>query len=171
MKIIALLAATLAFAACGSSGTDTSDGGTTFTITSGNYTPSSPAATPTYLADNCRIVSLFSSGVFPVTVATGGASATTNFSSGTASNYLETMTISGNQLTGSVAANYQTVVGSTCTFLTRVQIISGEITANDQMHLVVQYDISNAVGSTCTTTDVDTNVLPCTSQVDFLARK
>jgi len=171
MKKLAILLAlplALALAGCGSSST------TSFALTSGSFNPSGGTATAAFPADNCNVVAFFGLGAdpFPVVVATDGKSATFNFSSSTAADHLETVAIDGNGLTGTVAANYQTVWGGTlCTSRTKVSIVSGELTANDDMHLLVQYEISAEPGATCTIADVDTKTLPCTSQVDLIARK
>jgi hypothetical protein len=168
-KLDLLLAAPLALALAACGGTDS----TSFTLASGNYAPSAATATAAFSTDNCNVVAFFSTGSepFPVVVASDGKSATFNFTSVNAANRKETVAIDGNAITGTVSAGYQVTVGSTCAANFTVKVVSGELTADNDMHLVVQYDIANAVGSLCTTTDLDTKTLPCTSQVDFLAKK
>jgi hypothetical protein len=170
MKKLAILLAlplALALAGCGSSST------TSFTLTSGSYNPSGGTATAAFPADNCNVVAFFGLGAdpFPVIVASDGKSATFNFSSTNNAAHQETVAIDGNNLVGTVSATYRTVFTPTCVTDYTVKVVSGELTANDDMHLVVQYDIANAPASLCTTVDLDTKTLPCTSQVDLIARK
>jgi len=157
----------LALAGCGSSST------TSFTLASGSYNPSGGTATAAFPADNCNVVAFFGLGAdpFPVVVATDGKSATFNFSSTNDAAHQETVAIDGNGLTGTVSASYHTVFTTTCLANYTVKVISGELTANDDMHLVLQYDIANAPGSLCAPADIDTKTIPCTSQVDLIARK
>jgi hypothetical protein len=170
MKKLAILLAlplALTLASCGSTST------TSFALTSGSFNPSGGTATAAFPADNCNVVAFFGLGAdpFPVVVATDGKSATFNFSSTNDAAHQETVSIDGNGLVGTVSASYQTVFTSTCVTNYTVKVVSGELTAKDAMHLVLQYDIANASGSLCVPTDVDTKTLPCTSQVDLIAGK
>lgn len=161
-----LLAAPLTLlAACGSSSDKT------FTITTGAYNVSAGTATQAFATDNCNVVSLFTAGNPPINVVVNGTSASFDLKGGqTLPQYFTTATITGNQIAHATDANFVTTVGATCAFRTRVQV-QGELLANDQLHLVAKYDIATEPGSTCTLADVDAKTLPCTSGVDFLAKK
>jgi hypothetical protein len=165
-KRILLLAAPIALlAGCGS----TSD--TTNAITTGSYAVSGGTATAAFPTDNCNMVPLFTTGNPPIYVLVNGTAARFDLEGGhTLTQYFTTASINGNAIDHVTDANFLTVVGATCTFRTHVQV-RGEIVGNDDMHLVAKYDISNESGSACTIADVDVKVLPCTSEVDFLARK
>jgi len=162
-----LLAAPLALlAACGGSDTPT-----TFTITTGSYAVSGSTATAAFPADNCNVVSLFTAGNPPIDIAVSGTTANFDLKGGqTLAQYKTTANIVGNQIDHVTDANFETAVGAACVFVTKVQV-NGDLTADNALHLIAKYDISTKAGTTCTLVDVDAKVLPCTSEVDFLATK
>jgi hypothetical protein len=152
-------------AACGT----TSD--TVYTISTGSYAVAAGTATAAFPADNCNIVPLFATGEPPIDVTVSGTTANFDLKGGQVlPQYKTTATITDNEIAHVTDANFETAVGATCVFTTRVKV-NGEITANDSMHLVARYDIAVKGGTTCTLADVDAKTLPCTSEVDFLAEK
>ena len=165
-KRILLLAAPLALlAGCGDS-TDT-----VYTITTGSYDVSGGTATAAFPADACNMAPLFVAGQPPIDVTVSGTTAHFDLKGGqTLAQYFTTATINNNAINHTADANFLTTVGTLCTFRTHVRV-NGEITANDQMHLIARYDITVEPGATCTLADVDADTLPCTSEVDFLASK
>jgi len=153
----------IALVACGSSDS-------THTLASGSYLPSRATANQ----DQCRMLAAFASNpaTFPVTVAADGKSAVFNFSSSPApagSNI--TVALNGNAISTTTKASYQVVDSGTCTFLEEVDIKSGDLLANNDMHLVIRYVFTNVVGSQCTAAGMGVDVLPCTSEIDFQAVK
>lgn len=161
-----LLAAPLVLlAACGSSDP------TNFTIVTGQYNVSAGTATAAQPTDNCNMVALFTAGNPPIDVAVSGTTANFDLKGGqTQAQFKTTANIVGNQIEHVTDANFETVVGAACVFVTRVQV-HGDLTGDNAMHLVAKYDIATKAGTTCSLADVDAKVLPCTSEVDFLATK
>jgi len=163
-KLALLVAVPLALAGCGSS-TDT------FTIATGAYKPSAGTATSAFPADNCNMVPEFSSTSPNFNIEVNGSTARFDLKGGqTAAQYFTTASIAGNAITHVTNADYLTTVGATCVYRTTVQV-RGEITANNQVHLIAKYDKAVQSGASCTLADVDAKVLPCTSEVDFLGVK
>lgn len=163
-KLALLVAAPLALLGCGS---DSS----TFTITTGAYNVSAGTATGAFPADNCNVVALFAAGNPPINVEVNGNTARFDLKGGqTQAQYFTTAGIAGNSISHVTDANFLTTVGATCVFRTHVQV-RGEITANNKMHLIAKYDIAVESPATCTLADVDAKVLPCASEVDFLATR
>jgi phosphate-selective porin len=137
----------------------------------GQYNVTAGTATAGFAADNCNIVPLFVPPTPPIDVAVSGTTANFDLKGGqTLPQFKTTATITGNQIDHVTDANFETAVGTACVFVTRVRV-NGDITANNAMHLVARYDIATKAGTTCTLVDVDAKVLPCTSEVDFLATK
>ena len=174
MKTKSLLLAAplvLALAACGSSDTTTA-----FTLASGSYNPSAGTATSAYATDDCNMVGTFGLGAFALL---GG---------GRVRRAVRQLQLLGRRrrrppradghrrerhlAKSTTPAAFETVFTNTCLANTIVRVVSGELTANDQLHLVVQYDISNAASSLLHHHRPRRHqVLPCTSQVDFIASK
>jgi len=163
-KLALLLAVPLALAGCGSDST-------TFTIATGAYKPSAGTATSAYANDNCNMVPEFSATSPNFNIEVNGANARFDLKGGqTLAQYFTSASISGNAITHVTDANYLTTVGATCVYRTKVQV-RGEITADNQVHLIAKYDKAVELPATCTIVDVDAKVLPCTSEVDFLGVK
>ena len=147
------------------------DNPTVFAITTGSYAVSAGTATAAHPTDDCNMVALFIAGNPPIDVRVDGTTAHFDLKGGqTLAQYLTTANINGNAIEHVTDANFATTVGTQCTFDTHVQV-RGDITANDAMHLIAKYDIAVRQGANCTLADVDAKVLPCTSEVDFLANK
>ncbi len=165
---VLLFAASLALlVACG--GTDNK----TFTLTSGTYAVSGATTSSARPSDQCGLIGAYTDPAKRIDITVNGTTATFNLSQNTASNTWPTATINANALDELAAASY-TANSGTCLLRLNVSV-TGELTANDDTALTLNFDISQDTASpgTCTAADVSgsATVFPCQSGYHFLAKK
>lgn len=169
LQLLLIAASLLGILGCGT-GTDGGSSGE-FMLSTGVYVVSSSNPVP---PDDCNLGRVFQNGSsFGITV----SGASTSFELGGGGDKNPAATISGNSLdqgsaTYDVDFNTAPPAGQRydC-ILTITETVSGSLLANNQAQVTFTNNSVKKAGTACTTENLGYKVLPCTSTVQFNAKK